>query len=297
VRRGVAITVAAALLTLVAGCRKTKPLTPNLNVENKVAVRPIVVFYEAPTMLLASETRSVALPENPAGALSVVVRELMKGSANPSLPPLFPADTVVRGAFLLPDGTAFVDLGGPTLSGGWGTGTHRELMAIYSVVQTVTVNFAEAKRVRILINDQPAETLAGHISLAHALVPMPSLVTAAVAPPPQPASTVAPPPAPTGPANCARSDADNDWPIVQETGYKRTTPPFPAGSLVNLLDGRGVNAQGRELGSVRFKEAFKEGGTKGRLLKQKADPAAPSSNIVQHEYDRIIAQIVKTFSM
>ncbi len=196
-RRGVAIPLAAALLTLAAGCRKSKPLTPNLNIENKVAVRPIVVFYEAPTMLLAPETRSVALPENPAGALSVVVRELMKGSANPSLPPLFPADTVVRGAFLLPDGTAFVDLGGPTLSAGWGTGTHRELMAIYSVVQTVTANFAEAKRVRILINDQPAETLAGHISLAHALTSMPVLVTAAAAPPPQPAAaTVATLPAP-----------------------------------------------------------------------------------------------------
>jgi hypothetical protein len=185
VRRRVAITLVAALLALSTGCSKTKPLTPNLNVENKVAVRPIVVFYEAPTMLLTSETRSLALPENPAGALSVVVRELMKGSANPSLPPLFPADTVVRGAFLLPDGTAFVDLGGPTLTGGWGTGTHRELMAIYSVVQTVTANFPEAKRVRILINDEPAETMAGHISLAHALAPMPSLVSSA-APAPSP---------------------------------------------------------------------------------------------------------------
>jgi spore germination protein GerM len=127
-------------------------------------------------MLLASEKRNVALPQNPAGAMSVVVRELIKGSANPSLPPLFPADTVVRAAFLLPDGTAFVDLGGPTLTSGWGTGTHEELMAVYSLVQTVTANFPEAKRVRILINGEPAETLAGHISLARALAPMPSLV-------------------------------------------------------------------------------------------------------------------------
>jgi len=120
------------------------------------------------------------------------VRELVKGSANPSLPPLLPADTVVRSAFLLPDGTAFVDLGGPTLAGGWGTGTHRELMAIYSVVQTVTANFPEAKRVRILINDEPAETLAGHISLARALAPMPSLVAAGAPPPPPTAPAVAP---------------------------------------------------------------------------------------------------------
>jgi spore germination protein GerM len=175
-RSGLLAAVLALLCLLAAACQKQKPLTPNLAVENKVAVRPIVVYYEAPTLLLAPESRNVALPENRAGAMSVVVRELIKGSTNPSLPPLFPADTTVRATFLLPDGTAFVDLGGPTLTGGWGTGTHEELMAIYSVVQTVTANFPEAKRVRILINGEPAETLAGHISLAHALAPMPSIV-------------------------------------------------------------------------------------------------------------------------
>jgi Sporulation and spore germination len=204
VRRTV-ITLAATLLTLATGCSKPKPLTPNLNIENKVAVRPIVVFYEAPTMLLTSETRSVALPENPAGALSVVVRELIKGSSNPSLPQLFPADTVVRGAFLLPDGTAFVDLGGPTLAGGWGTGTHRELMAIYSVVQTVTANFPEAKRVRILINDEPAETMAGHVSLAHALTPMPSLVSTPALAPLRPAASTAPVQSPAAPTQTTTS--------------------------------------------------------------------------------------------
>ena len=122
-------------------------------------------------MLLVREMRNVALPENPAGALSQVARELLKGSSNAGVPPIFPRDTVVRATFLLPDGTAFVDLGGPTLEQGWGTGSHEELMAVYSVVQTVTTNFPEAKRVRILINDEPAETLAGHVNLSRALLP------------------------------------------------------------------------------------------------------------------------------
>ena len=69
-----------------------------------------------------------------------------------------------------------MDLGGPTLTSGWGTGSHEELMAVYSIVSTVTANFPEAKRVRILVNGEPAETLAGHVSLRGALVPMPSLV-------------------------------------------------------------------------------------------------------------------------
>jgi hypothetical protein len=169
VRRAVVLSL--AILAIAGGCNRKRTLTPNLNVENKVQVRPVTLFFEGPEMLLVRETRNVGLPENPAGALSLVARELLKGSANAGVPHIFPRDTVVRAAFLLPDGTAFIDLGGPTLSQGWGTGSHEELMAVYSVVQTVTTNFPEAKRVRILVNDEPAETLAGHVNLSRALLP------------------------------------------------------------------------------------------------------------------------------
>lgn len=164
------------LLTAIMACsRENKPLSSNLNLENKVALRTVELYYEGPDMLLAPERRDIPLPENPAGAIPVVLRELMKGSANAAIPRLFPADAVVRAAYFLPDGTVIVDLGGQTLIDGWPTGTHQELMAAYSLVQTVVANFPEARRVRILVNGAPAETLGGHVSLARALVPMPSL--------------------------------------------------------------------------------------------------------------------------
>ncbi|HEX9493027.1 MAG TPA: GerMN domain-containing protein [Thermoanaerobaculia bacterium] len=168
--------VVAALVIVAASCRRQQPLTRNLNVENKVAMRTVSLYYESPDLLLAPERRDLPLPENPAGALDLVLRELLKGSANAAVPRLLPGDTVVRAAYLLPDGTAFVDLGGPTLTQGWATGSHQELMAIYSVVQTVTSNFPDAKRVRVLVNGAPAETLGGHVSLSRALAPMPSVV-------------------------------------------------------------------------------------------------------------------------
>jgi spore germination protein GerM len=127
-------------------------------------------------MLLAAETRNVALPESAPAAVPAVVRELIKGPVMPTSLRLFPADTVVRGAYLLPGGTVIVDLGGPTLVQGWGTGSHQELMAVYSLVQTVTANFPEAKSVRVMVNGAPAETLGGHIWVARSLVPMPKLV-------------------------------------------------------------------------------------------------------------------------
>jgi len=175
VRRALCVALA---LAVVCGACKRKPgqLSSNLNVENKVSVRPVSLYFEGTDMLLNVERRNLALPENPAGALSLVTRELLKGPATRTLARSFPADSIVRGAFLLPDCTAFVDIGGPTLYRRWGTGAHEELMAVYSIVQTIATNFPDVKRVRILVNGEPAETLAGHVNLARSLAPMPSMV-------------------------------------------------------------------------------------------------------------------------
>jgi len=169
--------IALALIAAAGACsRKQNPTAANINAANRVAVRPVKLYYESPQMTLVSETRNVALPESPAAAIPVVIRELMKGPATPAGLRLYPADTVVRGAYLLPGGTVIVDLGGTTLTAGWGTGSHHELMAAYSLVQTVTSNFADARQVRFVINGSPAETLAGHVSLAKSLAPAPQLV-------------------------------------------------------------------------------------------------------------------------
>lgn len=171
------IVVALAALVLIAVACKPKQETPaNLNAANKVAMRMVRLYYESPQMLLAAETRNVALPESAPAAVPAVLRELLKGPVMPASLRLFPGDTVVRGAYLLPGGTVIVDLSGATLAQGWGTGSHQELMAVYSLVQTLTANFPEAKSVRVLVNGSPAETLAGHISLSKSLVPVPALV-------------------------------------------------------------------------------------------------------------------------
>ena len=168
--------LALAALTLAGACSKKNETRTNLNAANKVALRGVRLYYESPRMLLIGEPRNIPLPESPAAALPVVVRELIKGPAQPTSLRLFPADTVVRGAYLLPGGTAIVDLGGPTLAQGWGTGSHQELMAIASLTQTVTSNFPQALRVRIVVNGVPGETLAGHVSLGRSFEPMPKLL-------------------------------------------------------------------------------------------------------------------------
>ena len=175
-RRTAVLTLALALA--LGGCKKKEnAAAANLNAANRVAVRSVRLFYESPQMLLVGETRNIALPESSAAALPIVIRELMKGPAPTSpMMRLVPADTVVRATYLLPGGTVVVDLGGTTLSAGWGTGSHQELMAAYSLAQTVSANFTVGRRVRVLINGAPAETLGGHVSLAKSLEPVPLLV-------------------------------------------------------------------------------------------------------------------------
>ncbi|MEO8219078.1 MAG: GerMN domain-containing protein, partial [Acidobacteriota bacterium] len=153
--------VATCLLLLsMAGC-KGKSEKGTAAAGNQVAARVARLYFESPAMLLVAEPRNLQLPQNAAGAIPIVVRELLKGPVNPALTRAYPEDTFVRGAFLLPDGTVFVDLGGATLTRGWATGSHEELMAVYSMIQTLAANFVEVKRVRILVNGVVAETLAG----------------------------------------------------------------------------------------------------------------------------------------
>jgi hypothetical protein len=44
-------------------------------------------------------------------------------------------------------------------------------MTIYSVVNSLSTSFPAVKRVQILVEDKPAETLAGHIDLTRPLPP------------------------------------------------------------------------------------------------------------------------------
>lgn len=170
------IFAAAMMVALAAACKKEDRAATNINAANRVAVRLVRLYYEGPQMLLLAEPRNIALPESPAAALPVVVRELLKGPAVATSLRLLPPDTVLRGAYLLPGGVAIIDLGGPTLTAGWSVGSHLELMAAYSLVHTASANFREVREVRLLVNGSPAETLGGHVALTMPLLPRPALV-------------------------------------------------------------------------------------------------------------------------
>lgn len=141
----------------------------------ELPTRPVRLWFEGHSLRLAAENHELALPESDGEALKPLLQALLEKPDEADPKPV-PAGIEVRAAYLLGDGTAIVDLGGPLFAQGWKTGSDAEVMLLYSVVQTATDNLPSVKRVQFLVNGQPADTLAGHISIEHPLRPNTNLL-------------------------------------------------------------------------------------------------------------------------
>jgi len=174
------IATGAILLSLLAGCEKKGPVqapsSPAPPPKTAMTSKPVQLFYEDDSMLLAPRIETVALPDNEGASIRPLLVALLAPAAAGSDPKPVPEGIEIRATYLLPDGTAIVDLGGSLFMTGWKTGSQAELMLAYSIVQTLTSNLPSIRQVQLLVNGQPAETLAGHVSIEHALRPNPRLV-------------------------------------------------------------------------------------------------------------------------
>ena len=126
-------------------------------------------FQSADRRGLVIEERPVAFSTDLSRQLRSVVEELVRGSKIGLGSTLAP-ETKVLDVFITPRGIAYVDLSKEAVAGHPG-GSEAELMTVYSVVNSLTTSFPAVKRVQILVEDRPAETLAGHIDLTRPLLP------------------------------------------------------------------------------------------------------------------------------
>jgi spore germination protein GerM len=157
----------------------------------------VKLFFQSPGARgLVIEDRPVKYSEDLAQQLRFVVEALVEGSKT-GMTPTMPPETKVLDIFVNEQGTAYVDLSGDIATRHTG-GSDAELATVYSVVNSLTSNFPAVKRVQILLDDRPAATLAGHVSLTRPLYPdmtllliTPEPATAA----PSPAGAAAAPPA------------------------------------------------------------------------------------------------------
>ena len=139
------------------------------NQEKEKEPLSLQLFFSSQTQFsLAAEMREVKKDEPDIHQeIHYAISELIKGPIDIGLVPTIPPDTKLRSFYLDKNGVGYADFSQEIVQNFPG-GSWRELMTIYSIVNTVIKNFPQVHRVKLLINGQELETLRGHISIRRA---------------------------------------------------------------------------------------------------------------------------------
>ena len=155
--------------------RDEAPAAPRSSINVKL------FFQAADRPGLMIEERAVAQSNDLSRQIKSVVEELIAGSKSGLSPTLAPATRVLE-VFVTARGVAYVNLSKEAAEGAGG-GSEAELITVYSVVNSLAVNFPAIKRVQILLEDKPRPTLWGHVDLTRPLPPdMTLLATSTLTP-------------------------------------------------------------------------------------------------------------------
>jgi hypothetical protein len=124
---------------------------------------------------LVGEYREIFETAMPGDRAKQIVADLIAGPSTSEAVPALPHGTRLRQAYVTEDRVVYLDFSS-TLADDLGGGSMGELLAVYSIVNSVAINLPEIDRVGILIEGQPAETLNGHTDLRRPLLPDRSMV-------------------------------------------------------------------------------------------------------------------------
>lgn len=119
------------------------------------------VYFPGTSGKLEPEARPAPPGLDRSGRNLWLAEQVAAGPDTTGLEAALPADTEVTSVFAAPDGTIFIDLSIPRET--MGMGSTDELLALYSLVNTLLLDNEDSDRVVILINGRQRETLAGHV--------------------------------------------------------------------------------------------------------------------------------------
>lgn len=127
--------------------------------------RDVTLFFEqVDDESLAPEKRKIFLTSSPLDQAKQIVVELINGPHSQALLPTMPPETRLLGLYLDRHGTAYVDLSEELVTQHSG-GSSEELATIFSLVDSLTYNLPEIKRVHFLIAGEERDTLNSHLDL------------------------------------------------------------------------------------------------------------------------------------
>jgi spore germination protein GerM len=131
-------------------------------------------FSDTEGEYLTGEKREILKKSSVQEEAKELVTELTHGPKGKLIPTL-PAETKLLALELDEPGIAKVSFNRALVKGHPG-GSSAELMTVYSVVNSLTLNFPEIKRVQILVEGKEIETITGHLSLKKPLPTNPSII-------------------------------------------------------------------------------------------------------------------------
>ena len=134
----------------------------------------LLYFSDREGQYLIGEKREIRQRDDLEEEAEEIVNELIKGPKGKLIPTL-PPQTKLLDVEVDEDHVAKVNFN-KALSKDHPGGSSAEMMTLYSVVNSLTLNFPQIKRVQILIEGKAVETIAGHLSLKKPISPKPDLI-------------------------------------------------------------------------------------------------------------------------
>lgn len=129
----------------------------------------VELFFPGPNGQLHSEEREIPVQADLVAHLKRVVEELLEGPMTEELLPALPAEFILSWVHLNEAGVVYVDLEftGERAFPAWGS--HHEMLAVFSVVNSLFANTPEINSVVLLRNGQQRSTFAGHLDTSRPL--------------------------------------------------------------------------------------------------------------------------------
>jgi Sporulation and spore germination len=162
------VVFAAVLGTLIYRKYELSRLTPAEPQPQKTGTLIVALFFASPDGAgLVREAREIDACSDPTACADAVVEELVNGPVG-DMSPTLPPSTIVHGVRVEGD-TATVDFG-KEFADGLPAGSNAQIMAVYSVVDSLAYNFPSVKKVKFLLGGESVKTL-GELDLSAPLPP------------------------------------------------------------------------------------------------------------------------------
>jgi spore germination protein GerM len=153
--------------------RRTAASIPIASTDTRPVAAPVTGATEQVTLFVAhdedaslrAQSARIPLPSGRQQRAEELLRTLVTLYLDKSSPHVLPPGSEIRSVFLIDPGVAVIDLNSP-FADSHRSGVLVEELTVTSLIHTISANIPGILRVKILVNGQERDTLAGHADLS-----------------------------------------------------------------------------------------------------------------------------------